>query len=181
MSQTTAATRDELMRRLAALAIPTTTVEHAPVFTVEESEDLERTLAGAHTKNLFLKDSRGALFLVVAGSRTAVDLKALSRRIGAGRFSFGKPDLLMEALGVTPGSVTAFAAMNDTAGRVQVVVDASLMRHETINCHPLTNAATTNIARDDLLRFIRATGHEPLIADLEADRTASAANCSGGD
>ena len=175
MSTATPASRDQLMLRLAELGIETRTTEHAAVFTVEESEELERTLPGGHTKNLFLKDSRGVLFLVVAESRTPVDLKALARRIGAGRFSFGKPELLMQHLGVTPGSVTAFAVMNDAEARVSVVIDERLMQHDTINCHPLTNTATTNIARVDLLRFIRATGHEPRTAVLEGDRAPGAA------
>jgi Ala-tRNA(Pro) deacylase len=97
---------------------------------------------------------------------TRVDLKALSKTLRAGRFSFGKPNLLLEALGVPPGSVTAFAVINDTTHRVRLVFDEELMKHDTINCHPLENTATTNIARDDLLRFIRACGHEPSIAML---------------
>lgn len=160
------ATRKDLFDRLAELGIATTTVEHAPVFTVAESGELERRLPGAHTKNLFLKDEKGALFLVVAMSTTRVDLKALARTLPAGRFSFGKPELLLDALGVTPGSVTAFSVINDISGRVGVVVDAELMKHETINCHPLENNATTNIARDDLMRFIRACGHEPRVVIL---------------
>jgi Ala-tRNA(Pro) deacylase len=160
------ATRQELFARLAELGIATTTVDHEPVFTVAESTRLEREIAGAHTKNLFLKDDAGALFLVVAKSTTRVDLKALARRLGAGRFSFGKPDLLMETLGVPPGSVTAFAVINDTGQRVRVVIDAELMGFDSINCHPLENTGTTNIARDDLLRFIRSCGHEPSVAVL---------------
>jgi Ala-tRNA(Pro) deacylase len=160
------ATRQDLFARLAELGIVTTTVEHAPVFTVAESSELERQLPGAHTKNLFLKDERGALFLVVAMSSTRIDLKALARSLRAGRFSFGKPELLGEVLGVPPGSVTAFAVINDQAHRVTVVVDEELMRHATINCHPLENSATTNVARDDLLRFIRACGHEPRVVNL---------------
>ncbi len=155
-----------LMQRLADLGIATRTVEHAAVFTVAESSELERQLPGGHTKNLFLKDDKGALWLVVAESATRVDLKALSRRIGSGRLSFGKPDLLREVLGVPPGSVTAFAVMNATAGRIRVVVDHNLMAHDTVNCHPLRNTATTNIGRDDLIRFMRACGHEPTVADL---------------
>ena len=165
------ATRQDLFNRLAELDIATRTVEHEPLFTVAESSRLERELPGAHTKNLFLKDEGGDLFLVVAASTTRVDLKALARTLRAGRFSFGKPELLMEALGVPPGSVTAFAAMNDPARRVRVVIDAELMKHASVNCHPLENTATTNIARDDLLRFIRACGHEPRIAVLGAPRT----------
>ena len=163
-----AASREQLFARLAEFGIATRTYEHAAVFTVEESHGLEREIPGGHTKNLFLKDNKDALFLVVAESSTRVDLKALAGRIGAGRFSFGKPDLLMRALGVTPGSVNAFAVCNDTAGVVSVVIDARLMRHDSVNCHPMTNTATTNIARDDLLRFIRATGHEPRVVDLES-------------
>ncbi len=160
------ATRQDLFARLAELGIATHTVEHEALFTVAESSQLERELPGAHTKNLFLKDEGGDLFLVVARSATKVDLKALARTLGAGRFSFGKPELLMEALGVPPGSVTAFAVINDGSGRVRMVIDAELMRHDSINCHPLENTATTNIARDDLLRFIRSCGHEPRIAVL---------------
>lgn len=155
--------RDDLMRRLAELGITTSTVEHKAVFTVAESEEVERELVGGKTKNLFFKDAKGVLWLVVAESHTRIDLKALPGIIGSGRLSFGKPDLLMEVLGVTPGSVTAFSLINDTGRRVNVVIDAALMRHDTINGHPLVNTATTNIARDDLLRFIRACGHEPRI------------------
>lgn len=160
------ASRQDLFARLADLEIETRTLEHAAVFTVAESSELERALPGAHTKNLFLKDEKGALFLVVAMASTRVDLKALARTLHAGRFSFGKPDLLHAALGVPPGSVTAFAVINDPDRRVCLVIDAELMKHETINCHPLENTATTSIARDDLLRFIRSCGHEPKIAPL---------------
>jgi Ala-tRNA(Pro) deacylase len=151
----------------------TTTVEHPPVFTVAESTELERQIPGAHTKNLFLKDDRGALLLVIAMASTRVDLKLLSRTLEAGRFSFGKPELLAEILGVTPGSVTGFAVLNDREKRVAVVIDADLMQHQTINCHPLENTATTNIARDDLLRFIRACGHEPRMVNLAGERPAA--------
>ena len=166
------ATRQNLFARLAELGIETHTVEHEALFTVAESSKLERELPGAHTKNLFLKDEDGDLFLVVAQTTTRVDLKVLARKLGAGRFSFGKPELLMEALGVPPGSVTAFAVINDGARRVRLMIDAELMRHDSINCHPLENTATTNIARDDLLRFIRSCGHEPRIAVLGGAKAA---------
>jgi Ala-tRNA(Pro) deacylase len=161
------ATREELFARLAELGIATETVEHEAVFTVAESSRLERDLPGGHTKNLFLKDAKGKLFLVVAESHTPVDLKNLHKKIGAARLSFGKPDLLMEVLGVAAGSVTALAVINDDQKRVSVVVDQRLMGYERINCHPLVNTATTSIARDDLLRFMRATGHEPLVAAID--------------
>jgi Ala-tRNA(Pro) deacylase len=166
------ATRQDLFTRLAGLGLATRTVEHEAMFTVADSSNLEHDIPGAHTKNLFLKDDGGNLFLVVAMSSTRVDLKALARTLGAGRFSFGKPELLMEALGVPPGSVTAFAVINDPNQRVRVVIDAALMKQDSINCHPLENTATTNIARDDLLRFIRSCGHEPRIAALGGPKTA---------
>ena len=161
------ATREALLAQLAALGIATETVEHDPVFTVAESARIERDLSGGHTKNLFLKDAKGRLFLVVAESHTPVDLKSLHKRIGAARLSFGRPELLMEVLGVPAGSVTALALVNDDQKRVSVVVDERLMGYERINCHPLVNTATTSIARDDLLRFMRATGHEPLVVAID--------------
>jgi Ala-tRNA(Pro) deacylase len=163
------ASRQDLFARLARLGIETRTLEHEAVFTVAESSRLERELPGAHTKNLFLKNEAGSLFLVVAVAATRVDLKGLAKTLGAGRFSFGKPELLLDALGVPPGSVSVFAVINDTSHRVRLILDAELMNYDTINCHPLENTATTNIARDDLLRFIRACGHEPTIAVLGSD------------
>lgn len=160
-------TREQLMARLAELGIASETVEHEAVFTVAESDRLERELPGGHTKNLFLKDAKGRLFLVVAEAHTEVDLKSLHKRVGAARFSFGKPDLLMEVLGVSPGSVTALSVINDDQKRVSVVVDRRLMGYERINCHPLVNTATTSLARDDLFRFMRACGHEPLVVAID--------------
>jgi Ala-tRNA(Pro) deacylase len=156
-------TRDELFERLAALGIETGTVEHPPLFTVEESRALRGEIPGGHCKNLFLKDRKGALWLVVTLEDAAVDLKALPARIGAGRLSFGRAELLMEVLGVTPGSVTPFALINDIGRRVNVVLDAAMMAEEVLNYHPLTNEATTSIAAADLIRFLRDTGHDPAI------------------
>ena len=145
------------------------TLDHPAVFTVAESSKIHRELPGGHTKNLFLKDKKGSYFLVTADQETDVDLKNLHKRIGAqGRLSFGKADAMEEMLGVAPGSVTAFAVVNDRGGAVRFVLDRNLMRHDTINCHPLTNEATTNIGRDDLVDFARLCDHDPLVADLEA-------------
>jgi Ala-tRNA(Pro) deacylase len=159
--------RTKLFARLEELGIAATTVEHAPVFTVEESQDLRGILPGAHTKNLFLKDKDGRMALVVAKEDTRVDLKALAKRLGFGRFSFGKPDLLMEVLGIEPGSVTAFALINESSSKVAaVVVDEALMGFDEVNCHPLVNSATTRIATTDLIRFMEACGHVPRILPL---------------
>ncbi|MBY0224181.1 MAG: prolyl-tRNA synthetase associated domain-containing protein [Hyphomicrobium sp.] len=157
------------MERLAELRIETTTVDHPPVFSVEESGELYAKIPGGHTKNLFLKDAKGALFLIVAHHRTRVDFKRLPPVIGSARLSFGPAELLQEVMGVKPGSVTAFAVMNDAGQQVRVVMDRNLMEFDIINLHPMENSATTSIARDDLLRFIRATGHIPQIAALTVD------------
>ena len=162
-----AATPDELFAFLDQLGIRTRTVRHEPLFTVEQSRGLYERLDGAHTKNLFLIDKKGRLFLAVAEHHADIDLKHLHRRIGAsGRLSFGKPERLRENLGIEPGSVTAFAAINDREGRVEVLLDAPLATFAHINCHPLENTGTTQIAWPDLLRFLRATGHDPRILPL---------------
>ena len=140
------------------------TVTHPPLFTVEESRAMRGLIPGGHTKNLFLRDKKGALFLVVALEDATIELKSLHRRLGAsGRFSFGSADLLREALGVEPGAVTPFAAMNDRERRVSVVLDVAMMAHATLNYHPLDNTMTTSIGRDDLVKFLVATGHPPRI------------------
>lgn len=159
----------ELFARLGELGIATRTHEHAAVFTVAQSAPVKAAIPGAHSKNLFVKDRRGRLFLVVAKDDTAIDLKRLHEPLGAaGRLSFGSAELLGEALGVDPGSVTPFAVINDRDGRVQVVLDAALMRHDQLNFHPLVNTMTTGIAAAGLVSFLRATGHEPLVLSLPA-------------
>lgn len=156
-----------LLDHLSRLGLQTETHEHDAVFTVEQSASVKGAIPGGHSKNLFLKDRRGRLFLVVAEHDTRIDLKTLHERVGAsGRFSFASADLLREVLGVEPGSVTPFALVHDHDRRVSVVLDASLMRHERQNFHPLVNTMTTGISDRDLLAFLRSTGHEPTILDL---------------
>lgn len=161
-------TRAELLARLAGLGIETSTVDHPPVYTVEQAREHTAHLPGGHCKNLFLKDKKDRLWLVTVPDERQVDLNALSKRLGAARFSFGKAELLREVLGVEPGSVTPLAIVNDASGRVTPVIDKALLAHGLVNCHPLRNDATTAIGADDLLRFIRDTGHEPLLVDLDA-------------
>ncbi len=152
---------------LAGLGIEVTTVGHPPLFTVEQSKALRGSIGGAHTKNLFLRDRKDRHFLVTVDEEADVDLKTIHQAIGAsGRVSFGKPETLLELLGVTPGAVTPFGLINDTGGRVTFVLDAGLAKAGIINAHPLTNEATTSIARDDLLRFVAATGHEALVLNV---------------
>ncbi|RIA55560.1 prolyl-tRNA synthetase associated domain-containing protein [Dichotomicrobium thermohalophilum] len=166
------ATPDDLFAKLAELGIETKTHQHPPLHTVEESRALRGEIPGAHTKNLFLKDKKGVLWLITALEDTPIDLKTLHRQLGSGRLSFGKPDLMREILGVEPGSVTPFTLINDSARVVNFVLDEALLAHETLNFHPLVNTATTSIARDDFLKFVTACGHEPLRLRLD-DATAS--------
>ena len=157
-------TPENLFAYLDSLGIRHSTVQHAPLFTVEQSQALRGRIPGAHTKNLFLKDKKGSLFLVTALEDAAIELKSLHNRVGAkGRFSFGSAGQMMEMLGVEPGSVTPFGVLNDNGRQVTVVVDEALMTYEQFNAHPLTNTMTTTIATPDLLKFLRATGHEPMI------------------
>ena len=168
------ATPDDLFAALDRLGIPHKTAKHPPVFTVEQAKKLRGELPGAHTKNLFLRDKKYELYLVVALESAGIDLKSLHRRLGAtGRFSFGASDLLREVWGVEPGSVTPFGAINDTAGRVTVVLDSDMMAHQTLNFHPLDNTMTTTIARDDLVKFLESTGHLPRIETVSGPSAAS--------
>ena len=157
----------ELLDRLDALGIRSETIEHAPVFTVAESRPIKAKIPGAHSKNLFVKDKKGRFFLISAKDETPIDLKRTHEAIGAsGRLSFGSAEQLRDLLGVEPGSVTAFAVVNDTRGKVTMVLDANLMEHERVNFHPLVNSMTTGVSREDLVKFLRATGHDPLILKL---------------
>lgn len=161
------ATPAELLALLDTLGMKTTTHEHEPVFTVEESEHVTAMIPGAHTKNLFVKDKKDNFFLIIAGNKVRIPLNRIHTLIGAqSRVSFGNAEKLMAFLGVTPGSVNAFAPMNDHDSRVKVVIDKPLLEHEWINCHPLINDKTTTISRDDLLRFLDHVGHPPLVVQL---------------
>ncbi len=156
----------QLLDYMAGLGIACRTVEHPPLFTVEDSKALRGDLPGLHIKNLFVRDRRETMFLVVAQEDRRVDLKALAERLGAGKLSFGSADRLMTYLGVLPGAVTPLAAINDPGGAVKVCLDRTLLQDEPVNCHPLVNTMTTALSADDLLRFLRATGHEPLLIDI---------------
>ncbi len=160
-------TPEGLLRRLEEMGIPHTTHRHPPVFTVEESRKLKGDLPGAHTKNLFVRDKKGAMWLLVALHDRDVDLAALARGLGvSGRFSFGSTDRLMRYLGVTAGSVTPFAAVNDHGGAVRIALDSGLRGYALWNAHPLDNGMTTAVRAQDMLRFLEAVGHPPVWVDV---------------
>lgn len=159
----------QLLDRLGQLGVPSRTVAHPPLFTVEESRRLRGDLPGGHTKNLFLSDKRRAPWLVVALEDTPVDLKAMAKTLGAGRFSFASAERLEALLGVRPGSVTPFALANDLERQVTVVLEARMLDVDPLNFHPLRNDRTTAIAPAGLLRFIDSCGHQPRIVDLRQE------------
>jgi len=163
-------TPDELLALLDRSGVVHDTVSHAPVFRVDEADPVVDALPGAHTKNLFLKDAKGRLWLVSAEAHAAVDLKALPAAMGAARLSFGSPERLWEALGVRPGSVSALALVNDPEHRVTFVLDKTLADADRVNFHPLVNSMTTGLSAAAFRRFLDSVGVVPLVVDLAAMR-----------
>ena len=160
------ATPEQLFNFLRDLKIDHTLHHHPAVFTVAESQALERAIEGVQCRNLFLRDRKKTMFLVVAAHETPIDLKKLESLIGSSRLSFGSPERLWSHLGVRPGSVCPYALINDRQGLVHVILDSSMMQADMVNYHPLVNTMTIGVRPDDLITFIRATGHEPRIVDL---------------
>lgn len=159
-------TPEQLLKKLSSLNISYDLHTHPPLHTVEESRQLRGKISGGHCKNLFLKDKKGKLWLLVCLEDAQIDMKTLNKKIASARLSFGRPELLMQVLGVTPGSVTPFALINDTDMQVTVILDHAMMTHKTLNYHPLTNRQTITITSKDLLGFIKSCGHDPLIVDI---------------
>ncbi len=162
------ASPSDLLRRLAELEIQSSTIMHAPVFTVEQAKALRGEIQGAHIKNLFLRDKKGTMWLLTCLEDRPLDLKALAGRIGSGRLSFGSAERLMKHLGVVPGAVTPFAVINDKGGAVQVLLDKALLEIAPLNAHPLDNAMTTSLEPQDLVRFLEAEDHPPQLLELDA-------------
>ena len=159
----------QLLDYLDNLGISVSTAQHPPLHTVADSKLLRGEIPGGHTKNLFLKDRKDQYFLLTVDEDAIVDLKTIHLVIGAaGKVSFGRAEALLELLGVVPGAVTVFGAVNDKEGKVKLFLDAGLMQNEIINGHPLVNDATTSIAAADLIEFLNATGHAPSILKLTA-------------
>jgi Ala-tRNA(Pro) deacylase len=160
-------TRADLLAFLEAHGIAHVTTDHPAVFRVEDGEAVKAAIPGLHTKNLFLKDHRGRLWLVSAWQQTDIDLKRLPTVIGSGKLSFGAPALMQEALGVTPGSVTALALVNDRESRrVTFVLDAVLASADEVNFHPLENTATTTLSREAFAAFLAAVSVTPMVVDF---------------
>ena len=161
-------TRPDLIAFFDAHGIDHATTDHEAVFRVGEGEGIKDDIPGAHTKNLFLKDAKGRLWLISAKDDTAIDLKRLHTVIGSARLSFGAAELMEKTLGVTPGSVTAFALINDAERDVTFVLDRRLAQAERVNFHPLVNTATTGVSQAGFAKFLQALGITPLVVDFEA-------------
>lgn len=156
-------TPEQLLAYLDGLGIAHETVDHPPVYTVEEAKRLRGTLPGANCKSLLLKNKKGQMWLVVVSEDHRVDLARLADSLGSKRLSFASPQRLMEHLGVIPGAVSPLAVINDTGGKVSVVVADNVLRHARLNFHPLVNHRTTAIRAEDFLRFLEQTGHNPVV------------------
>lgn len=157
---------DTLLATLDELDIAYKTYTHKAVFTVEESDTIQDEMPGMHCRNLFLRDKKKNMFLVVAANETMIDLKKLAPMIDGGRLSFGSPDRLWENLGVTPGSVCPFAIINDTNQKVKIFLDKTMMSADIVNYHPMVNTMTIGLSPKDLVKFIEFTDHTPYILDL---------------
>jgi Ala-tRNA(Pro) deacylase len=158
--------KEELLSVLTDIGIAYTNHEHPAVFTVEEAAQHQSGISGAHSKNLFFKDKKKNLFLVVTLADKPVKIKEVAKKIGGNNMSFGKPDLLMEVLGMIPGAVTPFAAINIKDHDVKIVLDEEMMAHDLLNFHPLENTATTTITSNDLVKFLEHCGQTPQIIRL---------------
>lgn len=161
------ATPDDLFAFFDAHGVSHRTLEHPAVFRVDEGHDIKAQLPGGHTKNLFLKDGKGQIWMVCALGETRIDLKRLPEVIGSARLSFGSAELMQEVLGVTPGSVTIFALINDREHRVKLVLDAAMLVPEPINFHPLTNTATTAVSQAGLKTFLKALDITAQVVDFQ--------------
>jgi Ala-tRNA(Pro) deacylase len=165
---------DQLLQRLKELGIESHTIDHEPVFTVEESQGLRGQLPGGHVKNLFLRNKKEEMWLVTVEESKRVDLKALGETLtgasgSAAKLSFGSPDRLMKYLGVIPGAVTPFAVINDKERAVRMVLDRDLLRFDRVHAHPLVNFKATALAPADLLRFLEAEGHPPQVLEIPSN------------
>lgn len=164
---------EDLLKLMAEYGIKFSLYHHIPVFTVADSHKVDAEIPGVHTRNLFLKDKKGKMYLVTLRHDVPLDLKKLESVIGAGRLSFGSPERLWDYLGVRAGSVTPFAIINDKDRQVTPIWEAGMMMADMVNFHPLLNSMTVGLSPDGLKAFARQIGRDDVqILNLDAARPA---------
>ena len=134
--------------------------DHPPVFTCEQARQLDPSVTGLPTKNLFLRDKPGRRhFLVVVADKKRVDLKSLAAGLGVSRLSLGSAQRLQKHLGIDAGAVSLLALVNDIDRAVEVILDEDVRQAEAIRCHPLVNTSTLVISRAGIEQVLKTTGH----------------------
>ena len=128
--------------------------EHKALFTVEDSNKLRGEITGLHSKNLFLKNKKNNFYLFSCEEFSKINLKTISKSLGLGNVSFAKKEYLLELLGVSPGSVTPFALLNNTENNINLYLEDKMHESEYINFHPLSNKATITIKSRDFMEFM---------------------------
>lgn len=168
-------TQKRLFELFDRLEIVSETWEHLAIFTVAEGMELNlhHHIKGQGGKSLLLTNKKGDLWLVIACDETRTDIKSLADHLESGRLSFAKPETMQEVIGVTPGSATPFALINDADHQINVVIDEKFLEQEKCVFHPLVNTMSTIIRFEDLLRFLTHSGYEPLIICLETPISAA--------
>lgn len=148
--------------------------DHPPVATCEEAARHLKGVAGAGSKNLFLRDKRGDRhFLVTVREENRVDLVKLSEVFGEGRLSFASSERLERYLGVKPGAVTILALVNDSAGHVTAFIDRGLVEADLMQCHPMENTSTVVMCPSDILRYLSGHGRKVTVIDVPATTSRS--------
>jgi len=160
-------TPEQLLAQLRQLGIASETIQHEPLRTVNDAKRLRVNLPGAHTKNLFLRNKKGRMWLLTCLEDRDLNLKSLAQSIGAKQLSFASSTRLMHYLGIVPGAVSPFAVINDKTAAVTVVLDSELRDRSPLNIHPLDNTLTTTISCSDTLAFLNHIEHKPVWFDFE--------------
>ena len=161
--------QETLSRWLASSAGDYTLVEHPAVHTIDEALNHVPTMSGLMVKNLFVRDEKGRRhFLVIVPFDKRIDLAALGRLLTVSKLSMASPERLLQHLGITPGSVSLFALLNDSAHTVELVLDQAVWEADSMQAHPLRNTATVALSHATLASFLVHTGHAPRIVTVPA-------------
>ena len=143
-------------------------VDHAPAMTMEVCQEIDRVLHAVICKNLFLCNRQETTFYLLMIPDTKVfHTKDLSAQIGAARLSFAKAEYMQQLLDITPGSVSVLGLMNDTAHKVQLLIDEDVLASEYVGCHPCINTSSLRLRTVDLIeKVLPAMGHEYTVVKL---------------